>query len=63
MATHRCITDCFHHNHLYQVGDPATFQRGEKVPEHFEPIKGADKPDAKKAEGDKDSADKPDAAE
>lgn len=64
MATHRCKTQCFHAGHLFEVGEEAQFNPGQKVPEHFEPIKGADKPDPKKAGSDpRGDADKPDADE
>lgn len=40
MARYRAKVDCFHNAHLYTVGEEATFNSGDDVPEHFEPVDG-----------------------
>jgi hypothetical protein len=50
MATHRCIAECFHgtgsNGQHFVVGQEATFQPSDEVPEHFEKIVGEDEPEA-----------------
>lgn len=40
MARYRAKVECFHGAHLYTVGEEATFNAGDDVPEHFEPLDG-----------------------